>query len=193
MDDLLLERTAANIWAPVIDIYARDKFEALVILHNFAEVRPRSLELIQRVNPFNLAIAEDAWRWRLEERAPRASSITSGITRIYPAAWKLQTQFGIARTAVAVERFRLAHGRLPLDLEALVPAFLSNIPQDMWNHDRSLSYRIKDNGEFVVYSYGPDRDDDRGDDAPDRKGWIDDMTFTVPPPAWRERPQVAGG
>ncbi len=48
----------------------------------------------------------------------------------YSAA-RFRVQLGVARTALAVERFRIRTGWPPEDLEDLVPAFLTKIPRDI--------------------------------------------------------------
>jgi hypothetical protein len=78
--------------------------------------------------------------------------VTNGLAEIA----KLAT----ARTAVAIERYRLAHGRLPATLSALVPDFLESVPTDPFD-GQPLRYSLLDRG-FVVYSVGPDSTDDGG-------------------------------
>ena len=66
----------------------------------------------------------------------------------------------LARTAVAVERFRNRNGRLPETLKELVPTFLDEIPRDYYG-DGPVLYRKLDVG-YVVYSVGQDLTDDGG-------------------------------
>jgi hypothetical protein len=81
---------------------------------------------------------------------------------------------------------------LPKRLEELVPAFLERVPTDPWNHGKALSYRVKDNGEFVVYSVGKNGTDEKGEELVKKNWWIyGDMTLTVASPEIRNRPQVA--
>ncbi|MBN2132293.1 MAG: hypothetical protein JW741_22520 [Sedimentisphaerales bacterium] len=72
-----------------------------------------------------------------------------------------------ARVAVALERHRLATGDLPEKLSDLVPAYLPAIPQDPFD-GKPLRYKQLDAG-FVVYSIGPDRQDDGGTERPARR------------------------
>jgi hypothetical protein len=84
-----------------------------------------------------------------------------------------------ALTAVAIERFRRAHdGALPETLQQLVPTWLPKIPADIFD-GQPLRYRRLDRG-YVVYSVGPDRLDDGGQEKP-KKGPVKsfDVTFTV--------------
>jgi hypothetical protein len=85
-----------------------------------------------------------------------------------------------ARTAIAIERYRIATGKPPDRLTELSPFYLQTIPQDPFD-GRPLRYR-KLGQCFVVYSIGPDGQDNdaRG------KGWETsghtpgtDITFTV--------------
>ncbi|MHC4477191.1 MAG: hypothetical protein ACYTEL_16210 [Planctomycetota bacterium] len=87
-----------------------------------------------------------------------------------------------ARTALALERYRLANGKLPEILETLVPGYLDAIPKDPFDGN-DLRYKKLDKG-FVVYSIGEDQTDHGGqerDTQGDRKGAASDydITFTV--------------
>ena len=65
-----------------------------------------------------------------------------------------------------------------------MPEWLDEVPADPWNDGEPVSYRVREDGEFVVYSYSQDREDDDGVEKED--WWPDgDMTFTVAPPEAR--------
>lgn len=68
-----------------------------------------------------------------------------------------------ARAALAVERYRLAHGALPETLDDLVPEYLKGVPLDPFAK-APLKYLRKDGG-YSVYSVGRDRKDDGGIDV----------------------------
>ncbi len=72
-----------------------------------------------------------------------------------------------ARVALAVERHRLAIGDLPGKLTDLVPAYLAGVPKDPLDGE-PLRYKKLDTG-FVVYSVGPDQQDDDGKERPARR------------------------
>jgi hypothetical protein len=72
-----------------------------------------------------------------------------------------QTAVNLARVAVALERFRLAHGEYPDSLAALAPQFLKQIPHDVIG-GQPLHYRRTDDGQFVLYSVGWNETDDGG-------------------------------
>ncbi|MBN1361197.1 MAG: hypothetical protein JW993_11415 [Sedimentisphaerales bacterium] len=90
-------------------------------------------------------------------------------------------RFQVTRTAVAVERCRLATGHLPETLDDLTPAFLDAVPTDPFD-GQPLRFQKLAPG-FVVYSVGPDRTDDGGRERqptqPGQPGAPYDITFIV--------------
>lgn len=81
-----------------------------------------------------------------------------------------------ARAGLAVERYRLAAGKLPDSLRELVPAYLESIPKDPFDGN-DMRYRRLETG-FVVYSICEDLSDDGGKEkTKGSKNW--DMTFIV--------------
>lgn len=63
-------------------------------------------------------------------------------------------------TAIAIERYRLAHGKLPATLSDFVPRFLPVIPTDPFD-GRELRYKPTPTG-YCVYSIGHDGIDNGG-------------------------------
>ena len=51
-----------------------------------------------------------------------------------------QTSVDLARIAIALERYRLAHGEYPESLDALAPQFIAKLPHDIIN-GQPLHYR----------------------------------------------------
>jgi hypothetical protein len=72
-----------------------------------------------------------------------------------------QTGLDEARVALAIERYRLAHGEVPETLEALVPQFLKSVPLDIMTA-KPLSYRRLSPDDFLLWSIGWDEVDDNG-------------------------------
>lgn len=87
----------------------------------------------------------------------------------------------LAITAIAIEQFRAATGRLPENLATLTPKFLASVPPDPFD-GQPLRYRHLAKG-YVIYSIGKDRHDDGGQEKPrnfhsdNETGF--DITFTV--------------
>ena len=85
-----------------------------------------------------------------------------------------------ARTALAVQRYRLATGKLPDALIDLVPTYLDTVPTDPFD-GKDLRYEKLGVG-FVVYSVDQDLHDDGGTEKPagkKSKGESWDVTFIV--------------
>ena len=73
-----------------------------------------------------------------------------------------ETQRRLTITAIALERYRLHHGKSPPELATLVPQFLSAVTIDLMSA-KPLRYRLNADGSFTLYSVGEDGCDDGGD------------------------------
>lgn len=72
-----------------------------------------------------------------------------------------QASVDLARTAIALERYRLARGEFPESLGALAPQFIAKVPHDLIG-GQPLKYRREADGQFVLYSIGWNERDDGG-------------------------------
>jgi tetratricopeptide (TPR) repeat protein len=72
-----------------------------------------------------------------------------------------QSSVDLARVAIALERYRLAHGEYPESLNALAPQFMEKVPRDVIGGG-PLKYRRTSDGQFVLYSIGWNERDDGG-------------------------------
>jgi len=72
-----------------------------------------------------------------------------------------QASVDLARTAIALERYRLAQGEYPESLDALTPQFIAQVPHDVIGGG-PLKYRRIADGQFVLYSVGWNETDDGG-------------------------------
>ena len=89
-------------------------------------------------------------------------------TMLLPSLEKFYLKVAVGETAVnetiiacALERYRLANGKLPDTLDLLVPQFLDRLPLDVCN-GQPLIYRPLDGHDFVLYSVGWNETDDGG-------------------------------
>jgi hypothetical protein len=107
-------------------------------------------------------------------------------------ALRAQTEEGIVRAAIALERYRLARHVYPSALHDLVPQFLSEVPIDcMDGHD--LRYRLNSDGTYLLYSVGDDGVDNGGDPIPSqgrRPGFLNGRDWVWPRPATADEVQV---
>jgi hypothetical protein len=76
-------------------------------------------------------------------------------------ASRLQISVDLARTAIALERYRLAHGEFPASLDTLAPQFIAAVPHDVIG-GQPLHYRRTSDGQFILYSIGWNETDDGG-------------------------------
>ena len=107
-------------------------------------------------------------------------AIMPALSRISTIELKTIAQLRTARVALAIERYRLAAGKLPDALIDLVPAYLEAVPTDPFDGNE-IRYKKLEAG-FVVYSIGEDLSDDGGKEQPPRRTnesptW--DVTFIV--------------
>ncbi len=116
----------------------------------------------------------------MEPPRPRNNPYTFVAYAIFPSFQKLTVNATratnaarMAQTACALERHRLAHGAYPETLAVLVPAYLPSIPKDVIN-GAPLHYSRNADGTFLLYSFGPDGDDDSGSRITDDKAAIPD-------------------
>ena len=108
---------------------------------------------------------------------PIASQITPNYPRAQVQFMKTLTRFSALRIVVALERYQREHGAYPDKLEALVPAYLSELPKDAvhpnrWEFKPTFEYQKKGAKYELVSSsnlypsiglaprqvYGPDGD-----------------------------------
>jgi len=179
-------------FGPVTQLLNIGGISRLVLINQFSRCRDRLRNLVLQSDDTEVEPSDERWTGNPFLGIVFAATSTLNVEYSYGRALRTRTELDLALTGVAVERFRLAHGCLPRQLDELVPTLLDRVPSDPWNEGRPLSYRIKDDGEYVVYSYGSNRQDNHGEEFGPQRGWDKcDITFAVAPPELRERPQVA--
>jgi len=90
-----------------------------------------------------------------------ARLLLPALGRVILRSATAQTAFNQAAIACALERYRLANGHFPEALAALAPRFISPLPDDVLTGE-PYKYRLRDDGQFVLYSVGWDEKDDGG-------------------------------
>ncbi|HEX7861393.1 MAG TPA: hypothetical protein VF773_13755 [Verrucomicrobiae bacterium] len=94
-------------------------------------------------------------------RASQLYSSPGGGRTISGRAADAETRRRIIVTAIALERYRLAHREYPDSLAHLVPAFLKSAPADFMD-GQPLRYRKNADGRYLLYSVGLDCTDQGG-------------------------------
>ncbi|MDE3068311.1 MAG: hypothetical protein KGJ60_12260 [Verrucomicrobiota bacterium] len=103
---------------------------------------------------------------KTERRHLNASNLIEPLLlpTLAPAAERFayaQESADLARMAIALERYHLAHGEYPASLDVLAPQFIKKLPHDIIG-GRALHYRRTADGQFVLYSVGWNETDDGG-------------------------------
>lgn len=71
------------------------------------------------------------------------------------------TELDILITAAAIKVYQLKNSKIPENLQELVPSYLTKLPEDPFNDFKPLRYERINKG-WIVYSFGPDKQDDHG-------------------------------
>jgi hypothetical protein len=125
--------------------------------------------LLSQLNRFVeiAGLPDDQQREAVREWDRVARTAPEGARQLLPAAPKLvdaslrnRAAVRSAVTALAVERYRLQHGRWPEKLVDVTPDLLQEVPADPYD-GRPLRYTRTDDG-VTVYSVGPDGKDNGG-------------------------------
>src|SRR5678810_153039 len=77
------------------------------------------------------------------------------LSRAWETTMKNLTLCDVMKTAIALKRYELKHGKSPTDLAALVPEFLPAVPIDLMI-GKPLHYRVNPDNSFTLYSVGND-------------------------------------
>jgi hypothetical protein len=97
------------------------------------------------------------------------------ISAAYDAEYRDAMSVRVTVTALWLAVYRQEQGRYPASLQELVPAYLPEVPLDVYD-GQPLRYQRRGDG-FVLYSIGPDGQDNGGADLSGREG---DITIRVP-------------
>src|SRR5882672_10596953 len=104
----------------------------------------------------------------LDSQQIRLSIMLEGKSLLGRAA-EIEARRRLVLAAIALERYRLAHGFYPKELQSLVPDVLKSAPVDFMD-GKPLRYRLTGNGTFVLHSVGLDCVDDGGKFSMANKG-----------------------
>jgi hypothetical protein len=146
---------------PMVELYlpVADVSQGIILPATFHRAEVRVHTDTKRRNPYNLAE-----RLFLPALVPAARKFANG-----------QSSADMARVALALERYRLAHGACPESLDALAPQFIAKVPHDVIN-GQPLHYRPEAGGQFVLYSVGWNETDDDGEVGIGKNGAVDTST-----------------
>jgi len=95
-----------------------------------------------------------------------SATIKPAMAQVFHAQTRAVARHRAAAALVAATKRRLETGSLPESLEALVPGELPTLPLDPFATDAPLRLKVTPE-EFLVWSVGPDGEDDGGPQPPD--------------------------
>jgi hypothetical protein len=144
----------------------------------------KAIALLSNAPPDNLRASAHFSRVGEESSKRRRTLSGMALSSYAGVPWRENTGFAhqrLALTALAVEQFRNETGRLPGSLDDLAPKYVEEVPEDPFT-GLLLEYRRTEMG-YLIYSAGPDREDNGGLEKADKKQSEDgksyDITFTV--------------
>jgi hypothetical protein len=93
------------------------------------------------------------------------SSTDNAFESAFGKLLKAEAARRLTITDIALKRFHLKHGRYPVQLAELKPAFLDYVPPDPVD-GKPLRYQLNPDGTFLLYSIGEDGVNNGGDARP---------------------------
>jgi len=129
----------------------------------------------QIISPAAVRHADEALRAETKKTTPDNILEKMLLPALGNAAKKFayaQESVDLVRVAIALERYRLAHGEYPESFDVLSPQFITKLPHDVIN-GQPLHYRRTSDGQFVLYSVGWNETDDGGEIGPNKFGTVD--------------------
>jgi len=158
-NQLRCARPMVELYLPVADVHQQTFIPALVQRADAAVGKER-----KNLTPFNILES-----LMLPALGNAAKKFACG-----------QESADLARVAIALERYRLAHGEYPESLDTLAPQFIAKLPHDIINGQPLHYHRDPPSpgsgaasGQFVLYSVGWNETDDGGEVAFKKEGAVD--------------------
>ena len=105
----------------------------------------------------------NSWQYtngKFSDGSPFLQILFPPLSRIPEIHTKLKANAMQAQIALALTRHRLKTGAYPVTLDALMPLWLPAIPTDPFD-GQPMRYRL-DGRDAIIYSVGPDKQDDGG-------------------------------
>jgi hypothetical protein len=161
-------RNGMNNFGVTVEIYLMPKgwfYQNEIVIAQLDQqwILPAVDEAQQTIAPKMIALAQTNIDAALQPRAfdRFARLLVPALGNYAVKAAFGQSQANLARTTLALERYRLAKGGYPETLDALAPQFIAQVPHDVIG-GQPLKYRREANGQFVLYSVGWNETDDGG-------------------------------
>jgi len=150
------ERYGVRVYTPKFLAKAMMTVEKRCVLTGYRELFNRQDSSWANINAARtdmLAFADESWGLLGPNFITRSAYAVGHNVRSV-------TDYRLARTALAIERFRLDTGKAPNTLSDLVPNYLDHVPNDPYAEGK-IRYKNDDNG-YIIYSIFADQQDDDG-------------------------------
>jgi len=151
----LLRTGEIILWAP--GMQARGLRDTLDYMEEY--VQAADLPTMERMARFRQVENELAGSSILHATAKAWVPVFLGPS-IFELDPRIRVHFNLARTALAIERYRLATGEVPRQLQELVPQFMQQVPIDPFD-GQPIRYKREDPG-YRLYSVLDDGQDNGG-------------------------------
>ena len=116
---------------------------------------------VQHINDHDDAFWQSAEKGTLYRELTRVTrKLSTALNRYVEITLFQQAELDVTRIGIAIERYRLAQGSLPGQLEQLVPIYLDALPVDPFTGKGYVYRKLKPG--FVVYGLGKNRIDEGG-------------------------------
>jgi hypothetical protein len=109
---------------------------------------------------------------RLLQHRLFAGLLLPALSKVSQKAAFSQAAVNTAAIACAVERYRIAHSKVPDSLQDLMPKYVQQVPHDIIN-GQPLSYKKISDSDYVLYSVGWNETDDGGTVKQTKSGGIE--------------------
>jgi len=126
-------------------------------------VRPHVIEASRKT------LESDMSGWVVWRHTAVSKLMLGNLMELFAKAALAQNRLELAATACAVERCRLVQGKLPENLNSLVPQFLDTVPVDICD-GRPLKYRALAKDKLLLYGVGWNETDEGGQVVMNKEG-----------------------
>jgi len=153
------------------------KDEYTGLLHFYTQVVNQASLSPRRARKWAQELSEDGMQ-RMGFSKHFVRMLVPAVAEAYDHVLTAHLFSAACETALAVERYRIATGQMPTNLQDLVPGYIQAIPEDYFG-EGALKFKEFEQG-YIVYSVGKDGQDDGGAEDKDEINTKEcDLVFRV--------------
>lgn len=163
-----------------------------ILVHNWHQAIEAYEDLIANVNATYRKSRSEAWNQCELPPLPRplpsygilAKMLLPALDSAFRKSLSVQHQLEMAKLAIALERFYVAHLSYPESLPDLTPSYQESAPRDPMTGEGWSYQRLEEGQGFVLYSKGPNGRDDGGHfdrKTASKPDGLDDASWAISP------------